>query len=155
MGTMIVSWIFILLHLSAALIAVELPGRLLTDACAKLKNVKMSKSVQLLDWCGALFVSLWCMSMWCPHLCWLIELLHPARNPSLSLEWVWAPTRVKQNEENVFLQETRSHSLFFAVVQGVGGGQPPIRAWLPPAGEGLFFRRTTSGQCWFPWRAVA
>lgn len=47
------------------------------------------------------------------------------------------------------------NSLFFAVVQSVGGGQAPVRAWFPPAGEGLFFWRTTSGQHRLPWRAVA
>lgn len=48
----------------------------------------------------------------------------------------------------------RRDSLFFAVVQGVGGGQAAIRAWFPPAGKSLFFRRTASGQRWLPRRAV-
>lgn len=51
-------------------------------------------------------------------------------------------------------QRRWSHSLLFAIVQGIGGGQAPIRAWFPPASEGLFFGRTTSGQCGLLWEAV-
>lgn len=69
-------------------------------------------------------------------------------NTIIQIQIIW-------NEVKVFLKESVSHSLFLAIIQGVGGGQSSIRAWLPPAGEGLFFRRTTSGQLRLPWWTVA
>lgn len=40
---------------------------------------------------------------------------------------------------------------FSLIIEFVGGGQPSVRAWLPPARKRLLLRGPAAEQDWFPW----
>lgn len=129
--------------MSDALDAAKPAGRPLTDDCADLGHVKTSHRVVAATAVVKLcFSTTWLYSYIRSGTCILLTIPH--FHVSIQTETRWK----KGSDE--FL-----HPPLFAIVQGVCGGQPPVRSRLPPASEGLFFRGTTSGQRRLPRRAVA